>query len=219
MSIEKDILQDAKRYRRLQVLGCAPGTSKQLKNGTVLCFTNLDDFIDDDISAHPSRGEAKNIHLDGNTQHPVARTIDQMPPEGIRTKAEEWEAMYAALFRQMNEMVATKRELQKQVDISATEIVHLIEEAASNKRHLSGVKPAGIGTGTAQAIYFALKPYLLPPKREIKTLTNGQLQEIGLAAYNAYIEFNDNAAIPHMSRHMGKMAVEALSNIEDRIDE
>jgi len=38
----------------------------------------------------------------------VARTIDQMPPEGVRTKAEEWEAMYAALFRQMNELVAAK---------------------------------------------------------------------------------------------------------------
>ena len=49
---------DAKRYRRLQVLGCATSTSKQLENGTVLCFTNLDEFVDVDIKAVPSRGEA-----------------------------------------------------------------------------------------------------------------------------------------------------------------
>ncbi len=49
---------DAKRYRRLQVLGCAPSTSKQLENGTVLCFTNLDEFVDVDLKAVPSRGEA-----------------------------------------------------------------------------------------------------------------------------------------------------------------
>ena len=50
--------EDARRYRRLQVLGCAPSTSKQLGNGTVLCFTNLDEFVDADLKAVPSRGEA-----------------------------------------------------------------------------------------------------------------------------------------------------------------
>lgn len=50
---------DAKRYRRLQVLGCAPSTSKQLENGTVLCFTNLDEFVDADIKTLPSRGESQ----------------------------------------------------------------------------------------------------------------------------------------------------------------
>ena len=50
--------EDARRYRRLQVLGCAPSTSKQLENGTVLCFTNLDEFVDADLKAVPSRGEA-----------------------------------------------------------------------------------------------------------------------------------------------------------------
>lgn len=38
---------------------------------------------------------------------PSARTIDQMPPEGERTKAEEWEAMYAALFRQLQPILGT----------------------------------------------------------------------------------------------------------------
>lgn len=51
------IALDARRYRRLQVLGCAPSTSPALDNGTVLCFTNLDKFVDDDISAQPSRGD------------------------------------------------------------------------------------------------------------------------------------------------------------------
>lgn len=49
---------DAARYRRLRVLGAAPSTSPHLEAGTVLCFTNLDTFIDDDIAAQPSRGEA-----------------------------------------------------------------------------------------------------------------------------------------------------------------
>lgn len=53
------LLRDARRYRRLRVLGCAPSTSQQLHSGTVLCFTNLDYFVDLDLSAHPSRGEAQ----------------------------------------------------------------------------------------------------------------------------------------------------------------
>lgn len=51
--------EDAARYRRLRILGCAPGESKQLKEGTVLRFTGLDVYIDADILAHPSRGEAQ----------------------------------------------------------------------------------------------------------------------------------------------------------------
>lgn len=50
--------RDARRYRRLRVLGCAPMGSPNLGDGTVLCFTNLDKFVDDDRAAHPSRGEA-----------------------------------------------------------------------------------------------------------------------------------------------------------------
>lgn len=58
MQCREDVARDARRYRRLQILGCAPGTSKNLENGTVLCFTNLDSFVDDDLKWHPSRGEA-----------------------------------------------------------------------------------------------------------------------------------------------------------------
>lgn len=50
---------DAARYRRLRVLGAVPSTSPNLEAGTVLCFTSLDAFVDADIAAHPSRGEAK----------------------------------------------------------------------------------------------------------------------------------------------------------------
>lgn len=50
--------QDARRYRRLRVLGAAPFGSPQLVNGTVMRFTNLDAFIDADIARQPSRGEA-----------------------------------------------------------------------------------------------------------------------------------------------------------------
>jgi hypothetical protein len=47
--------QDAARYRRLRVLG-VPRTTD---NSEMLRFTNLDAFVDDDLHAHPSRGEAR----------------------------------------------------------------------------------------------------------------------------------------------------------------
>lgn len=46
-------------------------------------------------------------------EHTPARTIDQMPPEGERTKAEEWEAMYAALFNQMQPIMAENKRLKE----------------------------------------------------------------------------------------------------------
>lgn len=49
---------DAARYRRLQILGAAPGGSNNLEEGTVLRFAALDSFVDDDIQNMPSRGEA-----------------------------------------------------------------------------------------------------------------------------------------------------------------
>lgn len=52
-----DDAMDAKRYRRLRILGCAPYGTKQLKNGNVLCFSNLDVFLDDDLNAVPNRGD------------------------------------------------------------------------------------------------------------------------------------------------------------------
>ncbi len=50
--------RDAHRYRRLRVLGAAPGGSPQLDRSTVLRFTGLDDFVDADLQAQPDRGEA-----------------------------------------------------------------------------------------------------------------------------------------------------------------
>jgi hypothetical protein len=52
-----DDARDAARYRRLQILGCAPSGSTELKLGLLMRFTNLDAFVDADIKAHPSRGE------------------------------------------------------------------------------------------------------------------------------------------------------------------
>lgn len=49
---------DARRYRRLQILGAAPYGSKNLDHGTVLRFQSLDAFVDADIDAYPSRGES-----------------------------------------------------------------------------------------------------------------------------------------------------------------
>lgn len=56
-----DLVRDARRYRRLQILGAAPYGSRQLENGTVLCFTNLDAFVDADLKRMPDRGEAHSL--------------------------------------------------------------------------------------------------------------------------------------------------------------
>lgn len=54
-----ELERDAVRYRRLQIFGGAPFGSAHLDNGTVLRFTNLDEFVDSDLRLHPSRGEAE----------------------------------------------------------------------------------------------------------------------------------------------------------------
>lgn len=54
---DDEIVRDAWRYRRLQVLGAAPDGSKNLENGTVLRWSTLDAFIDEDKRVVPSRGE------------------------------------------------------------------------------------------------------------------------------------------------------------------
>ena len=50
---------DARRYRRLRVLGVAPSGSKHLEESNVMRFTNLDQYTDRDLRFIPSRGEAK----------------------------------------------------------------------------------------------------------------------------------------------------------------
>jgi hypothetical protein len=61
MSHSEANARDAARYRRLRVLGArvyaAPYSVGSLSD--LLCFTNLDEVVDADIAAHPSRGEAK----------------------------------------------------------------------------------------------------------------------------------------------------------------
>lgn len=54
-----DIIRDARRYRRLQILGAAVHDTSQLANGTVVRFSGLDKIIDKDLAMHPSRGEAE----------------------------------------------------------------------------------------------------------------------------------------------------------------
>jgi hypothetical protein len=56
--VDAEIIRDARRYRRLQVLGCAMAETPQLEAGSVVRFTGLDEVVDRDLAAHPSRGEA-----------------------------------------------------------------------------------------------------------------------------------------------------------------
>jgi len=69
---------DAKRYQRLRVLGCAVGGTPQLDAGLVSRFTNLDAIVDEDIAAHPDRGEAKG-------SAPVHIGMDLGSPDGDST--------------------------------------------------------------------------------------------------------------------------------------
>lgn len=56
--LREQATKDARRYRRLRVLGCAVMNTPQLNSGTVSRFTNLDSIVDADIDDLPSRGEA-----------------------------------------------------------------------------------------------------------------------------------------------------------------
>jgi len=67
------VAQDAKRYRRLALLGCAPMGHPCLDRGTVLRFQTLDAFVDDDIRRHPSRGEFDQM-LNGLTEAETSAT-------------------------------------------------------------------------------------------------------------------------------------------------
>lgn len=58
-SVPEVLVADAKRYRRLRVIGVAPSSTKQLENRTCLTFTNLDEFVDSDLAIQPSRGEVE----------------------------------------------------------------------------------------------------------------------------------------------------------------
>jgi len=46
------------RYRRLRILGAAPGGSIHDEQGTVLRFENLDTAIDEDLSRQRSRAKS-----------------------------------------------------------------------------------------------------------------------------------------------------------------
>jgi hypothetical protein len=59
MDAETIEVRDARRYWRLRVLGAAPFGSHHLADGTVIRFTGLDAFLDEDIARTPDRGEAE----------------------------------------------------------------------------------------------------------------------------------------------------------------
>jgi hypothetical protein len=90
--------RDAKRYRRLQILGCAPYGSQRLAQGTVLRFTGLDAFVDDDLRRHASRGEA--FGVDGGSAESPELTTPANPKELAEklATAEASLAKYRAAF-------------------------------------------------------------------------------------------------------------------------
>ena len=53
-----ELERDAARYQRLRILGVAPMGSQVLARGLVIRFQTLDSFVDEDMKAHTSRGEA-----------------------------------------------------------------------------------------------------------------------------------------------------------------
>lgn len=60
-------IEDARRYRRLRILGCAPAYTGHLDRNEVMRFTNLDEFVDADM---------KNVHERGDAARSSAATED-----------------------------------------------------------------------------------------------------------------------------------------------
>lgn len=79
---------DVRRYQRLRIIGCAPMNTPELDSGLVMRFTTLDEFLDNDLCAHPSRGEAK----------PPATTPEQASRQEGREPCPEPKMMGALKF-------------------------------------------------------------------------------------------------------------------------
>ena len=85
-----DVERDARRYRRLQVIGCAVMNTAR-DAGLVSRFSNLDAVVDADLRAQPNRGEADPV-LDspasgGNKQKDVQITELQNNCKKFRDEA------------------------------------------------------------------------------------------------------------------------------------
>lgn len=80
------VARDARRYQRLRVIGCAPCDTTQLEGGTVLRFQGLDDILDADLRAIPSRGEFQHLALSSPTE---ARMREARHGAGLFKRAAE----------------------------------------------------------------------------------------------------------------------------------
>lgn len=97
-------LEDALRYRRLRLLGCAPNDTPHLRSGTVLCFSNLDAFVDADLRAVPDRGEERRPV----SRHPTTEDLELLRSLGVGLTFSEplpisiMDAFLGAVSRVMN---------------------------------------------------------------------------------------------------------------------
>lgn len=111
---------DAKRYRRLRVLGVAPGHTEHLKNGNVLRFTNLDDFVDSDLSNYV-RGETA-LTLSDQTET-IKALLDIVPstplPDGMQ-----------------RDLIADVKRLIARQDRQADQTIKALVEALVNAENL-----------------------------------------------------------------------------------
>jgi hypothetical protein len=94
---------------------------------------------------------------------------DKIPlkPEGQRTKAEEWEACYRALFNQLNPVMEENARLKAEAvqrEIPGNDLVSLMTACASE----FVVDAIGMGNldSLAHSMLDAIRPYLREPKRE-----------------------------------------------------
>jgi len=78
------LLDDARRYQRLRILGAAPFGTKQLEDGHVLRFQSLDAFLDADIATHPSRGEAAPSSTEAIAQAASATSSENVDSPELR---------------------------------------------------------------------------------------------------------------------------------------
>jgi hypothetical protein len=125
---------DEQRYRRLRILGAAPGGSKQLEGGTVLCFQNLDDYLDADIAAHPSRGEFRDVAAPVQAEQEVPSNLEVLTAEAKLYRDLTGDAMklgYDGIPAALEALRAVQAEqAQAEVDIDTPEFMDLLSKFA-----------------------------------------------------------------------------------------
>ena len=111
--MQEGLKQDVVRYHRLRIIGAAPGGTANLASGTVVRFTNLDAWLDEEIRRHPSRGEARaDLSLDDS---PIAAA--EVHLENARAGSRKLGSLIAKAYPDPDPMENVAPELRQQAEL------------------------------------------------------------------------------------------------------